>query len=724
MSVSSLVLIAGLAVAIAAPAPALAQNALGNGYNLQTDLNRIGGGGFRRSHPVSGLQNAIMTGNAGNGLNFRGQRGISNPSEFQGRLGSDDIRNFEQRSLSSQAAGFGVSASQINALQRSQLTGGASAPGIGGSLIRPRSGYGVSQPSMGYKSSAAGYRPSQTTLSAAGGLFGVDPFGQTRSGMLRDVTLANVNPDAGRRVTPGGLGGERNLMRDLSTQLSSDITRPGGGGSLAGSARPRGITGVGSGLQGQDPKDNTPDSPFGANHQFGLNTALKAGKGYDKDVLAQTSNAEGWRQMQTAGGLTGVQVRTQAPPGMLPTNAPDRDAKGPKQDNIIKSPGHDVPMTRLDTAVPTPRTAYEGIRDRLTKYTKDTRTSRADGSDLLNFPMTRREAGDLTGLTGKDILGMPQGATPPGRGLEDSSLTLDEGSSADRKDMPDWERRIQDVRTRLRQQAAVDSAKSYLAQATETAKENAAKGVKPPNLIQPQPGPSVNIWGVKPPDGPGEAINPITHKKLDPDRKRSYIPSIRLDPVTLKMIRESGGKVETFIAPDIPVTDRYRDFMDAGHRLMIEGKYFDAEEAFARAMNEPSADVTALVARAHAQIGAGLIVSAATNLVRIFTEYPEATGARYAADLLPTVERQIRLTETFRSYAKDDADVGRAGGLLIAYMGYQRGDRAAVSEGLDIMSRIGKAQLMKAAPYADRQLLEDEGRMVELLRGVWLPEKK
>ncbi|MCC6675642.1 MAG: hypothetical protein IT436_00735 [Phycisphaerales bacterium] len=763
-----MVRLAGLAVALA-PTTALGQSALGGGNGLQRDFNRYGGGAFTRSGVGSNaINNAIIYGNAPNGMSFQGRRGFGNPYEFQGRLGSNQITRFERDSLSSRAPSFGVNAAQIANYQRSLMSGGGPSPGIGGSLAVARNPYTAQQglsPSLGYKTATSPYKPSQTTQSAAGGLFGVDPFGRTRGGMQRDIGLTDIDPASGvRKVTPGGLGGERNLMRDLTTQLSSGLTRQapaprsglldnpvGGlldrpaGSTPSGSPRGTGaggsaIPGVGNGVPGAS--DQEGESPFGPGLRTGLNSALKAGTGYDKAVLAQASNAEGWRQQQTATGLTGVQVRTQAPAGLRPpgtergatggtgatgaTGVTGQDRGVPGGNRGLGGPagatnpaGEDIgklpPLggERVDTSAK-PRTAYELLRDRMTKRSEETRESRADGSDLLTYTLGKREAGGLTGLNEKDVLGMPNTAlaNPGSQGLSGSELTTLPGMG--QRGVPEWERRIQDLRQRLRQQAAVDSTKNYLAAVRENAKETQIGGLQIPNYIQPKTGPTVNLWGKT--DRPLPGLTPGTQ---EPKVTKGVQHGLKLDTTTLRLIRESGGKIESFINMGAPATDQFKEFMLTGQAAMREGKYFDAEDAFARAMNEPSADITAMVARTHAQIGAGLIVSAGSNLVKTFTEYPETAAPRYAPDLLPKESRLLALSEQLRAYAKEDTDVGRSSGLLLAYIGYQRGDQAAVAEGLDAMARVGRIQFEKAAPGADRDILEDEGRLVEFLRGVW-----
>lgn len=99
-------LVAGLAVSL----PALGQNALGDGRALDNNLSTQG----RANTPVRDLnaetrfRNAIVTGNAPNGLSFRGDVGYSAAGEFRGELGADDLFPFRRDSLTSGLAGAGI----------------------------------------------------------------------------------------------------------------------------------------------------------------------------------------------------------------------------------------------------------------------------------------------------------------------------------------------------------------------------------------------------------------------------------------------------------------------------------------------------------------------------------------------------------------------------------------------------------------------------------------
>ncbi len=191
----------------------------------------------------------------------------------------------------------------------------------------------------------------------------------------------------------------------------------------------------------------------------------------------------------------------------------------------------------------------------------------------------------------------------------------------------------------------------------------------------------------------------------DDDNLRS-----RIDPETLKMIRDVSGRVDTFISSNAGKRDFYAEHMQNGQRLLSERMYFDAEERFSRALSNKPGDVSARTGQIHAQIGAGLWMSAGQHLRRLIAEHPETSGQRYAAELLPDPDRTRRALDQLRANVAGTGKLRRESALLIAYLGFQTSELATAREGLEAMSRISRQD-----PAAG----SDE-RLVDLLRGVWL----
>lgn len=185
---------------------------------------------------------------------------------------------------------------------------------------------------------------------------------------------------------------------------------------------------------------------------------------------------------------------------------------------------------------------------------------------------------------------------------------------------------------------------------------------------------------------------------------RPATPTFDLD--VLRRVREAGGLTDTLIPTNLPQIDRYSAYMKSGQDLLSAERYFDAEEHFISAMSSRPGDVNALVGRAHAQIGAGLFLSAGLNVRQLLVRHPEISGMRYGAALLPSASRMEQASTNFRANL-DSPSSGADSGLLLAYLGFQRQRPADVRDGLAALERWGD--------QADK-------RLGEMLRVVWLAE--
>jgi hypothetical protein len=193
-----------------------------------------------------------------------------------------------------------------------------------------------------------------------------------------------------------------------------------------------------------------------------------------------------------------------------------------------------------------------------------------------------------------------------------------------------------------------------------------------------------------------------------PAAEPGAIPAARppgeISAETAEMIRR-GGDVQA-LAPE--GFDAYSNAMRLGEELLAAGRYFDAEARFTSALSARPGDPMAAAGRVHAALGAGMFLSAALNLRTLLTDNPEVAGVRYAPNLLPSAERlptiKARLRQLLEEAEGGDADLG----LLLAYLGWQTRDAAAVEEGLEAM--------------ASAQTPEHVRRLGSLLRRVWVVE--
>jgi hypothetical protein len=187
-----------------------------------------------------------------------------------------------------------------------------------------------------------------------------------------------------------------------------------------------------------------------------------------------------------------------------------------------------------------------------------------------------------------------------------------------------------------------------------------------------------------------------------------------IDPKTLELLRKSSDRVTYLVDPKAGSTDVYVVHMRAGERLLKNGRYFDAEERFTNAMAVRQGNVPAQMGRLHAQIGAGVVISASVNLQQLLSEHIEVISVRYSGDLLPSEERVKELILTLRERAglvdrgplipEEPTSVRVACGLLMAYLGFQIGDQQQMEDGFGVIRNIGSAS---------------DQRLVLLLDTVW-----
>lgn len=197
-----------------------------------------------------------------------------------------------------------------------------------------------------------------------------------------------------------------------------------------------------------------------------------------------------------------------------------------------------------------------------------------------------------------------------------------------------------------------------------------------------------------------------------------YDPTaIAIDPETLEVLRGSAAKqVEQLLDPGAQSRDIYAEHITVGQRLMSEGRYFDAEERFTHALAIKPGDVPSQLGRLHAQIGAGMVLSASTNLQSIFSQHPEVISSRYSGSLLPDQERVASIIERlnertgFTSPKRstrniEGTQIRVSAAYLLGYLGYQINDEDTVVKGLALVKELGS---------------DTDRRIASLLSQVWL----
>ena len=150
---------------------------------------------------------------------------------------------------------------------------------------------------------------------------------------------------------------------------------------------------------------------------------------------------------------------------------------------------------------------------------------------------------------------------------------------------------------------------------------------------------------------------------------------------------------------------RVDELVMQGESALRESDYFRAERRFEQAQSLASDNPLVEVGITHAQLGAGLYLSASLTLRNLFVAFPELIDAKYDRALLPSQDRLERAVGFMRERIKSGDDAPGYG-ILLAYIGHQTSDRKLVEEGLAVIGGNEKLDLSR-----------------KLLEGVWLGTK-
>ena len=159
-------------------------------------------------------------------------------------------------------------------------------------------------------------------------------------------------------------------------------------------------------------------------------------------------------------------------------------------------------------------------------------------------------------------------------------------------------------------------------------------------------------------------------------------------PKTLDLLRNAPGRIDSLVPDEADQIDAFGLHMKAGEQLLADGRFFGAEERFTRALAQRPGDTIADAARIHAQIGAGLYVSAALNLRAHFEEHPETIGMRFSRRLLPQGARFSVVVAQLQDKVAGERSIRGESALLLAYLGHQTQDAILMRQGLDAMERL------------------------------------
>ncbi len=173
---------------------------------------------------------------------------------------------------------------------------------------------------------------------------------------------------------------------------------------------------------------------------------------------------------------------------------------------------------------------------------------------------------------------------------------------------------------------------------------------------------------------------------MNPNPVKPEDDTVKFDDSLVDALRKIKPKVTDLVpkggqgdAPADVYTQRMRD----GQEKLAAGRFFEAEGAFTLALIAKPSDPLALAGRVNTQLGAGLFLSAASNLRSLIVDHPEMVNVRYGPELLPTAKRAFEISNQLKGDLTNPAAMlGSDGGLLLAFLGIQFNEPEWVEAGL------------------------------------------
>lgn len=176
---------------------------------------------------------------------------------------------------------------------------------------------------------------------------------------------------------------------------------------------------------------------------------------------------------------------------------------------------------------------------------------------------------------------------------------------------------------------------------------------------------------------------------------------LQVDIEEFGTILRHGERIEALTSRD---QNRFNELLTGAEEKLRVGEYFWAERRFNRALRFTPGHPLATAGLAHAQIGAGLYLSASLTLQSLFRYQPEMIDAHYEEGLVPNRVRLLQARDTLRDRLDETRD-RVSNGFLLAYIGRLLEDRPIIEQGLAVMEDA-----------------EPDNPLLRLLKEVWLAE--
>ncbi|MBT6269456.1 MAG: hypothetical protein HOI88_03815 [Phycisphaerae bacterium] len=199
----------------------------------------------------------------------------------------------------------------------------------------------------------------------------------------------------------------------------------------------------------------------------------------------------------------------------------------------------------------------------------------------------------------------------------------------------------------------------------------------------------------------GEDLSTAVEEELDAEEGEDL--SIVAEEEIIGALRH-GEQIDTFSGVQ---KTRFNELVKLAETALAKGEYFAAQKRFTQALQFIPGHPMATAGLAHANIGAGLYLSASHILQSLLTFQPEMIDVLYARQLLPPRLELVRAGIIAENRLENERD-GSMYAFLLAYIGHQIQD--------DEMLTLGLKELEK---YSDK-----DDRFVPLLRSIWGPNKE
>lgn len=207
-------------------------------------------------------------------------------------------------------------------------------------------------------------------------------------------------------------------------------------------------------------------------------------------------------------------------------------------------------------------------------------------------------------------------------------------------------------------------------------------------------------------------IDPETGEVIPQPARSEALRSVR-DRAAETFGEAAAPTLDSLVPTGADPTVYNRYLRDAEAMLRAE-RWFDAEEAFTRAISRRQGDPIASAGRISAQLGASMYLSASVNLRALFASHPEMAAVRFREGLFLQGNRLEQVVIYLRDEAQKDRPFGRDAALLLAYIGHQTGNSREVRNAFDAYDRNAM------------NLGSDPDPLIEMLKGAWIdaPERR